>query len=332
MALDPMAMMMNSMSPATAYQPTPSSYGVTGALPGFGTPGVAQPSFDASSLQMLVGSLLQMLQTTQSGMPMLPSFGGMGAMNPMDAMNGFLGGGGGGGGGTVSGGRPRRRRTAEGSSGGGRGNSGGGSPSVGGGSGVGNNGGSSSAGSSSGVSAGLNSNEVKGLTFDQAAALVKKGGGQVNPGGRPTVLALRSDTSASSQYKDVFVVLKPDGTLEQFDASTRPTSNGQDRAMLKPGSYDITPRWRDGKYNNDAFLVQKNGSNTVGVGRDSNGDGKWSQQEMNAGTTSDLIRLHRGNSNSTSSTGCLNVKNYDGFLKAVGGRDADFNLVIVNQK
>lgn len=185
--------------------------------------------------------------------------------------------------------------------------------------------------SSPGVSADL-PNGVQGLTFAKAAELVKKGGGEVNPGGKPTVLALRSETSATSGYKDAFVVLKPDGTLDRFSASTRPTSNGQDRAMLKPGAYDITPRWRDGRYNNDAFLVQKNGSNNVGVGRDSNGDGKWSQGEMNANTSSDLIRLHRGNSSTTSSTGCLNVQDYDGFLKSVGGRDSSFNLVLVNMK
>ncbi len=170
-----------------------------------------------------------------------------------------------------------------------------------------------------------------GLTFAKAAELVKKGGGEVNPGGKPTVLALRSKTSASATYQDTFVVLKPDGTLQHFSANTRPTTAGKDKAMLKPGAYDISPRWRDGKFNNDAFLVKaKGGSTTVGVGRDSNGDGQYSEQEMNANTSSSLIRLHRGRGDRTSSSGCLNVKDYDGFLQAVGGRDASFNLVLVN--
>lgn len=170
-----------------------------------------------------------------------------------------------------------------------------------------------------------------GLTFAKAAELVKKGGGEVNPGGKPTVLALRSKTSASATYQDTFVVLKPDGTLQHFSANTRPTTAGNDKAMLKPGAYDISPRWRDGKFNNDAFLVKaKGGSMTVGVGRDSNGDGQYSEQEMNANTTSSQIRLHRGKGDRTSSSGCLNVKDYDGFLQAVGGRDASFNLVLVN--
>lgn len=275
-------------------------------------------------------------------------FGAMGGPGAMGGLNSFLGGGAGGagkakrkrrGGGSVprmggGGGAPQM---------GGGGGGGGYAPGVGGGGGNGGGGAAPSApsgnssspsngtSSSPGVSADL-PNGVQGLTFAKAAELVKKGGGEVNPGGKPTVLALRSETSATSGYKDAFVVLKPDGTLERFAASTRPTSNGQDRAMLKPGAYDISPRWRDGKYNNDAFLVQKNGSNNVGVGRDSNGDGQWSQGEMNANTSSDLIRLHRGNSSTTSSTGCLNVQNYDGFLKSVGGRDSNFNLVLVNLK
>ena len=69
---------------------------------------------------------------------------------------------------------------------------------------------------------------------------------------------------------------------------------------------------------------------TVGVGRDANGDGVYSDGEMNGGYTSSQIRLHRGNGNRTSSTGCLNVRDYDGFLRAVGGRDASFNMVVVN--
>ena len=152
----------------------------------------------------------------------------------------------------------------------------------------------------------------------------------MNPGGRPTVLALRTKTKATSTYDDVYVVLKKDGSMENFKGSTQPTSSGKDRAILKPGAYEISPRWRDGKFNNDAFLVKsKSGSMDVGVGRDSNADGVYSDGEMNANTSSSQIRLHRGGANSTSSTGCLNVQNYDGFLQSVGGKDSNFNLVVV---
>lgn len=170
------------------------------------------------------------------------------------------------------------------------------------------------------------------LSRAQAEDLVRKGGGQVNPNGRPTVLALRSATSATRTYKDTFIVLKPDGSMAPFEGNTRPSTSGKDKAMLKPGAYELSPRWRDGKFNNDAFVVKSaNGSMNVGVGRDANGDGVYSDKEMNSNYSSSLIRFHRGRGNNTSSSGCINCKDYDGFLRAVGGRDASFNFVLVNQ-
>lgn len=260
-------------------------------------------------MTMMMGSLMQMLQSLmgmgQGGggaLSPLSNFGGGGGAG-QSGLNSFLGG-----------------SSPSGSGGAAAAPSSGGSGAT----------AASGASPGSGVSAEL-PDGVKGLTFAKAADLVKKGGGEVNPGGRPTVLALRSKTAASATYQDTFVVLKPDGTLQPFSANTRPTSSGQDRAMLKPGAYEISPRWRDGKYNNDAFLVKsKSGSMTVGVGRDSNGDGVYSNSEMNGNTSSSQIRLHRGQGDRTSSTGCLNVRDYDGFLKSVGGLDASFNLVLVN--
>lgn len=309
------------------------------AAPGSGQADGSQFQMMSAMMSMMMSSVMQMLQNLtglgQSGpanaMSPLANFGGQGgAGGTSDGLGSFLGQAGQP---RVGAGKAPARRAGGGGGGGGRrqaGSAGGGAnPAA-------SN--ASSAGAAApnasggaGVSANLPEG-AKGLTFAKAAELVKKGGGEVNPGGKPTVLALRSKPTPTSGYQDTFVVLKPDGTLDKFAGSTRPTSAGKDRAMLKPGAYEITPRWRDGKYNNDAFLVQsKNGSNTVGVGRDANGDGRYSSAEMNSGATSDLIRLHRGNANTTSSTGCLNVQNYDGFLKSVGGRDADFNLVVVNQ-
>ncbi len=87
--------------------------------------------------------------------------------------------------------------------------------------------GSSNSTAATGGSAGTSSsadlpNGAAGLTFAKAAELVKKGGGEVNPGGKPTVLALCSKTSASATYQDTFVVLKPDRTLQHFSANTAP--------------------------------------------------------------------------------------------------------------
>ncbi len=165
------------------------------------------------------------------------------------------------------------------------------------------------------------------LTWEKAAALVRQNGGKVNPGGKPTVLALRTGNGATRSYSDVYVVLKPGGKLAVFQGSTRPTGTKRGMAMLEPGNYELSPRWRDGKFNNDAFLVKRtNGSLNVGVDRDVNGDGTWSQAERARNDTSGEIRLHRGRATSTSSAGCLNIRNYDAFLRFVGGRDARFNM------
>jgi hypothetical protein len=171
---------------------------------------------------------------------------------------------------------------------------------------------------------------INNISYSQACDMVKKSGGQLNPDGKPTVLAIRSDNTTSRSYQDAFLVLKPDGTMEKFSANTRPSKAGQDKAMLKNGEYDIKPRWQDGKWR-DAFVVGSSKNNArVDVARDRNGDGQYSDSELNGNASSDTIRLHRGNNNgTTSSAGCLNVKDYDGFLDAVGGRKAEFNLVLV---
>lgn len=171
---------------------------------------------------------------------------------------------------------------------------------------------------------------INNISYAQACDMVKKAGGQLNPDGKPTVLAIRSDNTTSRSYQDAFLVLKPDGTMEKFSANTRPSKAGQDKAMLKNGEYDIKPRWADGKWQ-DAFIVGSSKNNArVDVARDRNGDGQYSDNELNGNASSDTIRLHRGNRNgTTSSAGCLNVKDYDGFLDAVGGRKAEFNLVLV---
>ena len=125
-------------------------------------------------------------------------------------------------------------------------------------------------------------------------------------------------------------MLKPDGTMEKFSANTRPSKCGQNKAMLKNGEYNIKPRWQDGKWQ-DAFIVgSSHDNNNVAVSRDKNGDGQYSESELNSKNSSDTIRLHRGNKNgTTSSAGCLNVKDYDGFLDALGGRKTEFNMVLV---
>lgn len=103
--------------------------------------------------------------------------------------------------------------------------------------------------------------------------------------------------------------------------------------MVVPGNYRLTPRWRDGKFNDDAFIIGDTGGGmTVPVARDRNGDGRYSRAEIASAISSSEIRLHRGNASTTSSAGCFNVKDYDGFLAYVGGRDVSLGLTVIEDR
>lgn len=175
---------------------------------------------------------------------------------------------------------------------------------------------------------------IQDLTFEQAKALVQAQGGRLFEDGQPTVLALRTANSGTKEYEDHFVVLKPNGQMAVFAATTRPgfttPSGGWNPEMVVPGNYSLTPRWRDGKFNNDAFILgNTDGGMSVRTAVDRNADGVYSDSEIANPSSSTEIRLHRGNSDSTSSAGCFNVQDYDAFLDFLGGRDATFNLTLV---
>ncbi len=188
--------------------------------------------------------------------------------------------------------------------------------------------------SPSSTSAPVDVGNLKNLTWAQAVATVRSQGGELFENGQPTVLAIRTDNDGTRAYEDVFVVLKPDGQMKAFAATTRPgfttPSGGWNPEMVLPGNYTITPRWRDGKFHNDAFVIGSSQTNmTVPTAVDRNGDGSYSASEMASPSSSDEIRLHRGNADSTSSAGCFNVQDYDAFLAFLGGRDVSFNLTLV---
>ncbi len=175
---------------------------------------------------------------------------------------------------------------------------------------------------------------LKDLTWEKATAMIRAQGGQLFANGQPTVLAIRTENDGTKAYEDVFVVLKPDGQMKAFAATTRPgfttPSGGWNPEMVLPGNYTLTPRWRDGKFNNDAFIVGSSRNNmTVPTAVDRNGDGVYSASEMASPSQSNEIRLHRGNASTTSSAGCFNVQDYDAFLAFLGGRDVSFNLTLV---
>jgi hypothetical protein len=147
------------------------------------------------------------------------------------------------------------------------------------------------------------------------------------------VLAIRTNNAGTRAWEDHFVVLKPNGEMKSFAATTRPhftTPSGQwNPVMLLPGNYELTPRWKDHKWNNAFIINSESGSSSVKVARDSNRDGKFSSSELARPGSSTLIRLHPGVSGAPSSAGCLNVKDYDAFIRYIGGTEVRFGLTLI---
>jgi hypothetical protein len=170
------------------------------------------------------------------------------------------------------------------------------------------------------------------LTWQQAVDVVRSRGGMVFRNGQPTVLAIRTGNRPTKGWEDHFVVLKPNGEMRVFSGTTRPsTRSTSGSAMLVPGSYAMTPRWKDAKWRN-AFIVRDlDGDMTVAVARDRNRDGRYTGVEVTSPSTSSLIRLHPGSaSGGPSSSGCLNVRDYDAFIRYMGGTELRFEMTLVD--
>jgi Ca2+-binding EF-hand superfamily protein len=180
----------------------------------------------------------------------------------------------------------------------------------------------------------VNVGSLKDLTYDKALDIIKAQGGELPKPGKPTVLAIRTDNAGTRQWEDHFVVLKAGGEMQVFSGTTRPhfttPSGGWNPEMLAPGNYELTPRWKDHKWNNAFIVNDENGNMNVRTIRDRNGDGRYSADEMKQLSSSNEIRLHPGSGGSPSSAGCLNVKDYDAFIRYLGGTEVRFDLTLIN--
>ncbi|MBX7100808.1 MAG: peptidoglycan-binding protein [Myxococcaceae bacterium] len=182
--------------------------------------------------------------------------------------------------------------------------------------------------------------------WNKYADMIRKAGGTVNPGGKPTVLGIRAKGGgASTSYQDKFVVLRPNGDVVHIRGSTRPGQtrsslspdvNGDgvgDVAMLRPGNYDVVANGpHDGAPS--FHVLTKGGSDRVAAWRDLNHDGFYSSSERRwserHGVTAGAILFHTGFAN-PSSIGCQNIKPSDmgSFVRAVGGAGGNFNFTLV---
>lgn len=184
--------------------------------------------------------------------------------------------------------------------------------------------------------------------WDRYARMVRDAGGKVNPGGKPTVLGLRSKMGASSRYTDKFVVLTPDHRVKIFRGSTHPgqssssaatDANGDgvgDVGVLRPGNYKAVPNG-DHSGKPSFHVTSKSGSDAIPGYRDTNHDGRYSAAEKRAsrrrGDRVTEILFHTGGSSGVSSIGCMNLppSTIDKFNRAVGGQGGrGFNFTLIN--
>ena len=180
--------------------------------------------------------------------------------------------------------------------------------------------------------------------YELYAAMVRRAGGEVNPGGKPTVRGIRTQTDRSTKYQDQIVVLTADRQVKVFAGSTVPSFKNSsdapdinkdgiyDVGVIKPGNYAVGPHRDFMGYT--SFEV--NGAGRVPGWRDTDGDGHFSPEEKAAserrGDALGGVLFHRGMSDRPMSVGCITMapKDFDDFIATVGGNKAKFNFTLVD--
>ena len=183
--------------------------------------------------------------------------------------------------------------------------------------------------------------------YDYYASMVRRAGGEVCPNGQPTVLGIRAgEGGAAREYRDRFIVLSPNGRVQEFTGATYPgqsssraspdvTGDGRgDVGMIRPGNYTVVP---NGEHAGAAsFHVRtRSGSGSLPGWRDTNQDGTYSGGERDAserrGDRLTGVLFHQGNSSAPSSIGCqtMSPAEYRRFIDAVGGPRGSFTYTLV---
>ena len=161
------------------------------------------------------------------------------------------------------------------------------------------------------------------------------------------------DTRSARAYDDMFVVLTPDGRVQEFSGATHPGQNSSrsspdvagrnggrrdgagDVGRINTGTYRVVPR---GNHAGDrAWHVRTSGgSGRLDGVRDTNHDGNFSADERRRsaerGDQLTGVLFHQGGANRPSSIGCQTLSSageYRRFINAVGARNA-FNYTLVD--
>lgn len=191
--------------------------------------------------------------------------------------------------------------------------------------------------------------------YDYYANIVKANGGKVNPNGQATVLGIRGmdadgnrhSTTINAKYDDTFVVLKPNGTVEEFRGSTHSNPRYQPRApdanrdgrgdlgMIRPGNFSVVP---NGTFvGNASYHVRTlGGSGNLPAYRDTDQSNAISQAERDAAKSKGYVQteilFHQAGTNDNGSMGCQTIasRDYNRFIQAVGGKSAAFTYSLVD--
>lgn len=192
--------------------------------------------------------------------------------------------------------------------------------------------------------------EMKKLSYDEYAALIKGAGGKLHLDGMPSVLAIRFQTHIKPLYDDLIVVLTPDKKVTVLDGATHPSVHSlpsfmrdvnrdgkHDVGMLRPGNYMA---FSNGEWLGEWSYRLKTTSgkeDLPGWRSTVREDGDFSEAEKRAserrGDTIDGILIHRGHAKGAFSVGCqtLSPENMRRFISAVGGKDANFTFTLIDR-
>ena len=183
-------------------------------------------------------------------------------------------------------------------------------------------------------------------------------GGAAPALGSVTVLGLRGlsyrgevhETRYAHAFDDTVVVLRADGTVERFPASTHPFEldgvpgvpdvDGDgiaDVGMIRPGVYDVAGRDRTiAGQASFAVTLHATGAGKLPGWRDTDHDGiltadERAASEHRADGLTDVL-FHQGEGGAPAAVGCqvLPASSIGAFTKAVGGARARFRYVLVD--
>lgn len=188
--------------------------------------------------------------------------------------------------------------------------------------------------------------DIRSLTYDEAAALVLENGGDLYEEGEVSIIAFRTANTKTSNWDDYFVVLRKPDKIRVFEGVTRPGTfqkidkngdgridddNDQNPSMVAAGSYDLR-RYTGSNFSEAFNVVNDDNANAASVHEDRDKSLDLSEAELQQTRLDGTIKLHEGQYSRPSSWGCLNVEQWDEFWAFIDGDNQEqiIDLTIVD--